>query len=209
MTRAALIESWPHETILFVPSLPGFVVRAEGIDDVLATARERIDAYAEWLREADLLNENPSDMDVVVTEVRSAMQTAAPLFEIDATLPETDEIELALAVGRATLSDLLFVFDDIGPTKRAAGEHTLRHIAEMDRWYATRIAPTQGRPFAQIEDELVQSASLFEETIDGFSATDQATVWVLDGESWSIRKVLRRRTGHLREHLPGLLTLIG
>jgi hypothetical protein len=77
----------------------------------------------------------------------------------------------------------------------------------MDRWYATRLAPASGQPFAAIEDELVQPASLFEETIDGLPDEDAARVWAIDGEQWTIRKALRRRTGHLREHLVDLLAL--
>jgi hypothetical protein len=77
----------------------------------------------------------------------------------------------------------------------------------MDRWYATRLAPADGQPFAQIEDELVQSASLFEETIDGLPVEAQSRTRTVDGEQWTIRKALRRRTGHLREHLFDLLAL--
>jgi hypothetical protein len=69
------------------------------------------------------------------------------------------------------------------------------------------MAPAQGKPFTAIEDELVQSASLFEETVDGVMESSQPSTWILDGEDWSIRKALRRRTGHVREHLPDLLSL--
>ncbi len=99
--------------------------------------------------------------------------------------------------------------DEVPQEHRHAAEQTLRHVAEMDRWYATRVAPANGTPFAALEDEVVQSASLFEETIDLVLTMHQPLTWDLDGESWSVRKALRRRTGHLREHLLDLLRLAG
>lgn len=209
MSWPALVEVWPHDVLLFVPSLPGFQVNAESPESAVADARDRIDAYLQWLTEGELADDLPTDADLVVVEELAATGAAGPIFEMDSSSPEPDEIELALAVGRAALSDLLFVFDDVPPVQRASAERTLRHVAEMDRWYATRIAPAQGRPFVEIEDELVQSASLFEEIVDATFPINQPVTWILDAEPWSIRKVLRRRTGHLREHLPDLIALAG
>lgn len=211
MSWPALIEVWPREVLLYVPILPGFQISAESPEAALADAQNRIDAYRHWLRDGEFADDLPtdSDGDLVIAEQLSATGSAGPIFAVDSEPPQTDEIELALAVGRAALSDLLFVLDDVSPEHRTTAEHALRHVAEMDRWYATRITPAQGRPFAEIEDELVQSASLFEEIVDAVMAIDQPATWVLDAEPWSVRKVLRRRTGHLREHLPDLLALVG
>jgi hypothetical protein len=209
MSLSAVIESWPNQTLLFVPSLPGFQVKAETTDAAIADARDHIDAYLQWLSDGELADDLPRHGEIVLAEELPANGNVGPIFELDSAPPEAEETELALAVGRAALSDLLFVFDDVPADQRALAERTLRHVAEMERWYATRMAPAQGKPFEIIEDELVQSASLFEETVDAVAASIQPAVWILDAEPWSVRKVLRRRTGHLREHLPDLLSLIG
>ncbi len=208
MSWEAVIETWPTETLLFIPALPGFQVNAESPDDAVADAVDRVDAFIHWLGDGELLPDNfPSHEGISVAETLAANGNAGPIFDLDAEPVDEDYAEFALAVGRAALSDLLFVYDDVTDETRADAERILRHVAEMDRWYATRMAPAQGKPFTAIEDELVQSASLFEETVDGVRESSQPSTWSLDGEDWSIRKALRRRTGHLREHLPDLLSL--
>jgi hypothetical protein len=208
MNWDAEIEIWPNETILYVPALPGFQVNANSPAEALPEAEQRVDAYVQWLRDGELLPDDfPSPERIAVLGEQRAQRDAGPIFASDAEPADEDYAEFALSIGRAALSDLLFVLDDVGDDARPNAERILRHVAEMDRWYATRMAPAQGKPFAELEDELVQSASLFEETVDGVMASKQPVTWSLDGETWSIRKALRRRTGHLREHLPDLLSL--
>lgn len=207
LTRPAVIEVWTSEVLLFVPDLPGFQVNAPTTERAIALAESRFDRYTAWLRDAELVDDLVADEGLTVVETRYAVGAAGPIFDLDAAITETAWCEFALAVGRAALSDLLFVFDDIDAGHRPAAERILRHVAELDRWYATRLASASGAPFAAIEDELVQSASFFEETIDAVTATAHALIWEVDGESWSVRKALRRRTGHLREHLTDLLAL--
>jgi hypothetical protein len=207
MSRHAVVEIWPGETLLYVPELPGFQVNAASPDDALRDANDRIERFLKWLEEGELA-EGVAPADAIhLTEQRAADGTTGPLFDADREQAGAEHREFALSVGRAALSDLLFVFDDQDPDYRAAATQKLRHIAEMDRWYATRLAQASGQPFGDIEDELVQSASLFEETIDGLPDEDASRVWTIDGEQWTIRKALRRRTGHLREHLVDLLAL--
>jgi hypothetical protein len=208
MSWGADIEIWPNESILYVPALPGFQVNAASPVEALTQAEQRVGAFVQWLREGELLPDDfPSPERISVLGEQHAQGDSGPIFESDAEPVDEGFAEFALSVGRAALSDLLFVLDDFGEEARPHAERILRHVAERDRWYATRMAPAQGKPFAELEDELVQSASLFEETVDGVMTSSQTVTWALDGETWSIRKALRRRTGHLREHLPDLLTL--
>jgi hypothetical protein len=207
MNWDAEIEIWPNEVILYVPALPGFQVNSTSPAEALPEAEQRVDAYVQWLRDGELLPDDfPSPTRIAVVGEHRANGDAGPIFASDEAPVDDDYAEFALSIGRAALSDLLFVFDDIGEGARPNAERILRHVAEMDRWYATRMAPAQGKPFAELVDELIQSASLFEETVDGVMASGQPLTWALDGETWSIRKALRRRTGHLREHLPDLLS---
>jgi hypothetical protein len=209
MTWQAVVEIWPSETLLFVPALPGFQVNAPSPEEALADAGQRIDSFIQWVLECELADALPTGERITIAEEASAVGKAGPFFESDSLATDSDHNELALAVGRAALSDLLFALDDVPLEHKQSAERTLRHVAEIDRWYATRLAPAQGSPFAAIEDELVQSASLFEETVDALHDADRPVKWALDGETWSVRKALRRRTGHLREHLVDLLRLAG
>lgn len=208
MSLSAVIESWTSEVLLFVPDLPGFCTKASTETEAVQVARETIQSYIDWLIEGELIVDIPASIEIAVVETIRARSDSGPCFALDRVDADADHRELALAVGRASLSDLLFVFDDILADQKAGATRTLRHVAELDRWYATRMAPAQGLPFAVLEDELVQSASLFEETVDALAESDRPTTWSIDGEEWSIRKALRRRTSHLREHLPELVALL-
>lgn len=208
MTWPVLIEQWPSESLAFVPDLPGFQISAETPDAAFLTAQDVIGRYVTWLREGELVPEDFLVHDLELSEKRAAVDGAGSLFLADQIATTEDRAELALAVGRAALSDLLFVRDDIPADARKAADQVLRHVAEMDRWYAMRISEATGMPFMSVEDELVQSASLFEETIDLALDSDRPLFWTIDGEQWSVAKVLRRRTGHLREHLPQLMAFI-
>ena len=207
MTLPAIAEVWPSETLVFVPSLPGFQVNGPSLDVAFESAYDRIDGFWQWLVEGEVLPAPPESTELELVQTLHADGEHGPLFDADREPAGVEHRELALTIGRAALSDLLFVLDDIDGDQRQRAERVLRHVAELDRWYATRVAPAGGSPFAALEDELVQSASLFEETIDGIHESRSREVWSIDGEGWSMRKVLRRRTGHLREHLPELLAL--
>ncbi len=208
MTWPVLIEEWTSESLAFVPDLPGFQIAGATPDDAFTTAKEVVGRYITWLTEGELVPDDFLVQDLELSEKRIAVDGAGPLFNADQIAPSTEHAELALAVGRAALSDLLFVRDDIPVESRNAADQVLRHVAEMDRWYAMRISEAIGKPFTSIEDELVQSASLFEEIIDLAIESNRAESWTIDGEQWSLAKVLRRRTGHLREHLPQLMAFV-
>jgi hypothetical protein len=207
VTLPAVAEVWSSETLVYVPSLPGYQVSGPALDSAFEAAYDRIDAFCQWLVEGELIPAPPESTELELVQTLPAEGTAGPIFGLDREPADDEHRELALSVGRAALSDLLFVLDDTTRQNRPEAERILRHVAELDRWYATRVAPASGSPFQALEDELVQSASLFEETIDGVPSHRLFDVWTIDGEEWSIRKVLRRRTGHLREHLPELLAM--
>jgi hypothetical protein len=207
MSFPAVVEIWTSEALLFLPDLPGFQVKAITGTDALDLARERVRPFLHWLEEGELIPELPVDSTIELVETTPATGAIGPFFAADAQQSDAEQIEFGLSVGRAALSDLLFVFDDVDRERRSEAERVLRHVAELDRWYATRLSPAQGAPFAAIEDELVQSASLFEEVIDTLVSAGRHADWVTDNERWSVAKALRRRTGHLREHLPDLIAL--
>jgi predicted RNase H-like HicB family nuclease len=207
MTWQALVEEWTSESIVYVPALPGFFAKAETSEEALETAERAILPFVAWLVEDELLESAPETGPIVVVERLKGTNSAGPIFEADKIAVDPGQVELGLAVGRAALSDLLYHFDDLEVNVRPAAERMLRHVAELDRWYAMRLLAASGRPFASVEDELIQSASLFEETIDIAIESGKIDDHEIDGEWWSVPKAIRRRTAHLREHLADLLVL--
>jgi predicted RNase H-like HicB family nuclease len=209
VTWPVLIEVWSTEVLAFVPDLPGLQVTGTSPTDAFTSAESAAPHYLRWLIEGEMLPESARIQPLLLTETRKAEGVIGPFFNADDVVPDPDAIELSLTVGRAALSDLLFIRDDVPPDRLSEVDRILRHIAELDRWYATRIADAHGSAFPSIEDELIHSASLFEETIDAVLDRPEPVSWERDGERWSVAKVLRRRTGHLREHLPEIMAHLG
>jgi hypothetical protein len=207
MTWEAVAERWRNEVILSIPSLPGFFAKEPDVAQAFARANETISPFVDWLVEDELLPGRPEMGPIVIQEELAGEDGKGPIFVLDRLIPEANLLELALAVGRAALSDLIFTFDDLDRSVLREGERQLRHVAEMDRWYANRIQPGLTQPQADLEDELVGSASFFEEIIDEVFGSDPGKERTLGGETWTLAKVLRRRTVHLREHVTDLLVL--
>ncbi len=205
-TIEALIEEWPSETLLFVRAVPGFQINAPNPDAALIQARESLPVFLEWLRRLEL--EPPVDAGAAlhVAERLVASGSQGPRFAADLIAVSEDELELALAAGRALISELIDAYDAARRDGSVpALEPVLRHVAEFDRWYASRIGLTEiGVPPAGVTDDLIAAASTFEEAADRAMETGDPTLILVDGEEWTLAKALRRRTGHLREHLIAL-----
>ena len=207
MTWDAVVERWTNEVILYVPALPGFFAKEPDVAQAFSRANDTIVPFIDWLVEDELVPARPEMAPIVIQEELIGQNNKGPVFDLDRLIPDQDQVELALAVGRAALSDLIFTFDDLDQSSLREGERQLRHVAEMDRWYANRIQPGMTQPQSDLEDELVGSASYFEEMIDEIFANDPEKERTLGGETWTLAKVLRRRTVHLREHVTDLLVL--
>ena len=207
MKLDAVVERWSREVQLYVPALPGFQVGGQSEAEVVELAEARIDGFLEWLAELALLPQSPEPVTVNVVEVRESVDGAGPIFALDAAVPNETQVELALAVGRAALSEIVDLALDEGGGANPRLERVLAHLTELDVWYASRLGmatPPIGAGGEPI-DALVATASAFEEAVDTHAERSTAVVWEVDGEAWSLAKALRRRTGHLREHLPELI----
>ena len=204
----AIIEQWTTDTLVYVPALPGLYGKAESVDDALAILHRTLDPFLDWLHADELTETRLPSGPITVIEARNAAGEAGPLFTIDSERPDADWLELALAVGRAALSDMIYTYDELETPSKSAADRMLRHVAELDRWYATRLRGGTGHPSQSLEDEIVQSASFFEDVVDLVFADGSADISrEVDGEEWTLAKILRRRTVHLREHLADLIAL--
>src|SRR3954470_21270381 len=107
----ALIERWPGESMLFVRALPGFQVSGDGAADLQHRAGTALQAHLDWLVERDLIDQPSGEVELKVAEGADAISASiGPLFAADLVAPSEEEIESALAVGRAALSDLIDAF---------------------------------------------------------------------------------------------------
>ena len=209
MRYEAVVEVWPSQALLFVPGLPGFQVNAESPADAARVAPARLLAFLEWLSDLELI-ELPSDgAEIEVTATLRADRDAGPLFAVDERTPGEDHVELALAVGRGEVSDIVELVSDLGEAGMRDARRVLTHLAEMDLWYASRLRVDMSSSPAVADpvEVLISAASVVEEAVDHRVELGPDGVWEIDGERWSLAKVLRRRTGHLREHLPELIAV--
>jgi hypothetical protein len=204
----SLIERRRDASLLFVRALPGFQVVAGSASDLLPRAREAIGHYLDWAAERDLIELSDNVVDLVVGEEAASISPGiGPRFADDLIAPSEEEIEFALAVGRAAVSDLIDAYEESARSASAiAADAVLRHVAERDRWYASRLTGALDHAVAADPlDDLVAAAGAFEDAVDGLAGGSQPDLILRDGEEWTLAKVLRRRTGHLRKHLIDLL----
>ncbi len=206
----ALVEQWTEERMLFVRELPGFVVAGRDTAELAARTGEALRHHLQWLVSRELIDEPEGEIDLQLTEELSSIGgSIGARFEADLIAPDEDEIEAALAVGRAALSDLIDAFDELPETVGiGTARLTLQHVASLDRWYASRLGVVsldlvQPDPI----DDLVSAAGTFEDAVDSLAESDLPDLIVIDGEDWTLAKALRRRTAHLREHLPELQSI--
>jgi hypothetical protein len=144
-----------------------------------------------------------------VVETLRADGDVGPIFAADERTPDEDQVELALAVARGEVSDIVDLVGELGESGTAEARLVLTHLAEMEHWYAGRLQVDTTPSTAVVDpiETLVQAASDVEEAVDRRVELGPVGVWEVDGERWSLAKVLRRRTGHLREHLPELIAV--
>lgn len=209
MRYEAVVEVWSREAILYVPVLPGFQVNARTPDDALRQSPPRLLAFLEWLVDLELIPTPTDGPDLEVVQTLRAEGDAGPLFAPDEPTPNEEQVELALAVGRGEVSDIVEVVSDLGSTGMTEAARVLSHLAEFDLWYASRLRvdTTPTPSVADPVETLIAAASDVEEAVDRRVELGLDGVWEIDGERWSLAKVLRRRTGHLREHLPELIVI--
>jgi hypothetical protein len=199
-----LIERWGEQRLLFVRQLPGFIVTGSSVRELRERTAGTLEAHLAWLVDRELIEALTGEADLKVLEELPALSTSlGPRFDADLAEPGESEIEGALTVGRAALSDLIDQFEALTDEEGAGRpEATLRHVARLDRIYAGHLGIV-AVPTTHIDpiDDLVDAAGTFEEAVDAFVAGSGPELVVRGGEEWTLAKALRRRTAHLREHL--------
>jgi predicted RNase H-like HicB family nuclease len=219
----ALVEDWPGESMAYFRELPGCFSSAPTYEEAVKAAPAAISDFLKWSKKNDLalIEADDGEIEVVVKERISAVNgQVGPRFEADLAPPDDVEIDNALNVAAAARAALLELYDDVPPEQRNRSTSPdewslirhLQHLLEAEAWYISRLTehPTENSGDAQTPD---LSMALFENAMDhelilrGLSAAERGRVLTHKGEEWTAAKVLRRMTGHLREHYPWMVAI--
>ena len=220
----ALVEDWPGESKAYFRELPGCLSSAPTYEEAVKTAPVAILTFLKWLKknELTLIEKDDGEIGVVVKERLAAVNgLVGPRFEADLAPPSDLEIDDALNVAATTRAALLELYESVPPEQRNRSispdgwslSQRLHHILETEVWYISRL---EEHPTATFRNALPPdlSMALFENAMDhelflrGLSPTERERVFTHDGEEWTAAKVLRRMTGHLKEHYPWMVVLV-
>jgi hypothetical protein len=205
-----LMEEWPDRAQLYVKELPGFFAAAPTRDELIEISLPALDLHLSWLAGHGYEGAIADEGGLVIDEDLKSQGDAGPRFEADLAEPDEEAIEQALGLGRVALSDVIDLVDAMeesgGPSEELG--RIVRHLAVQDLWFATRLdhAPPSLKPIADPVDAMVAAAGIFEERIDELAGKAPGIV-TRDGEEWTLGKLLRRRTAHIREHALELAAL--
>jgi predicted RNase H-like HicB family nuclease len=215
-----LAEQWETHWVGYVVELPGCQFAAATLDDLLQHVPLAIASHVAWLCEHGLQGMNrPPDAFILTERAQALPGNCGPLFEADRRDISASELDVALSVGNAAIDDLLTLaaraqgWEALSEWQRPPGwppPAVLRHVAEMDRWYVARLMPDIAA--LALPDDPVEAVrrahQAFVSGIRAWWAIWKNRVVERDGEQWTVAKVLRRRTGHLREHTEQLLAWV-
>ena len=225
MRYFALVEDWPGESMVYFRELPGCFPSAPTREEALKAAPAAIASYLNWLKKNDLniVEENDGKIEVVVKERLAALNDqSGPRFETDLAPPGGVEIDTALNVAAAARVEVLELYEGVPQRYRSISlspgawslTRHLQHIVESEAWYISRLAE---QPVAASGGTLPSdlSMALFDNAMDhelllrGLSQAERERIFLHEGEEWTAAKVLRRLTGHLREHYPRMVAIAG
>lgn len=217
MQLYALVEEQPGESRTYFRELPGCISSAPTTEAAMQAAPTVIESYFRWLKENGIvLFETVDSPQVVHSEcLKCASAGTRPLFASDRTAPDDLEIDNALNVA-ATARALMIELVTAVPTELreqlpSSGGWSLtghlRHIMEQETWYISRLGGQPGGvQSANLMDADAISMKIFENAMDyelllrELTEEQRSQVYLQEGEEWTAAKVLRRMTGHLREH---------
>jgi predicted RNase H-like HicB family nuclease len=213
------------QTVAHVLDLPGCFSRGETAQEALDRLFVAIPAYWDWLRShgvpappLDLIG--PTTLGVV--ELVRGTAPAGPfersaLFEVEQEPPTSAQITTCLTRLAYTRDDLLSLLAPLSPADwdapRADGQSLAARVADLieaERWYSRRLGPVGSLPSGgPLLERLAGVRAAADARLAGLTAEECATVYIADGERWTVRKVLRRMLEHECEQVAQIALLLG
>ncbi len=219
MPYPGLIEVWTREQLLFIAELPGLQVSAATTTELFRKLPLALSNHEFWLRRQGIGERLRDDTAEVVEKIAADAERGMPYFQADVAPPGEALIALAQQIAERSRQDLIAIFRrnrTASVTTQAFGKLTvpalLREVARLDTWYSSVFAadpeadatvPLSRDPVEALE----QADALFQQRLRELAPERHGEVWAAHGELWTLAKIVRRRTGHYREHFPELAPL--
>ena len=218
----ALVEEWPHESLVSFRELPGCLSTAPTAEEAIQKAPEAIADYLRWLKQnkISLFEEEINSITIVVKERLRADQVG-PCFEAELVAPTDREMANALTVAATARALLAELYNEVLPAQRSCalkpGEWSLtdhlQHILKAEAHYVGCLndqSPEAMLPVTEIElpIKLIENGMNYETLLRGLTAERRAHVYVHGEAEWTAAKVLRRMTEHLRDHYLGMQAIV-
>lgn len=217
----ALVEEWPEESLVSFRELPGCLSTAPTAEEAIQKAPEAIAEYLRWLKQNNIFFlEEINSINVVVKE-RLRAERVGPRFETELIAPTDREMANALTVAATARALLAELYNEVLPPQRSCaftpGEWSLtdhlQHILKAEAHYVGSLndqSPEAMLPVTEIElpMKLIENGMNYETFLRGLTAERRAQVYVHGEAEWTVAKVLRRMTEHLRDHYPWMQTIV-
>jgi predicted RNase H-like HicB family nuclease len=200
------------QTLAHVLDLPGCFSRGATPQEALDRLFRAIPAYWDWLRDHGAAALPPQMVEPVTLGVVELVHGSAPaqaqdksaLFEMEAAPATPAQVALCLerlAFSRADLLDLLAGLDPAAwITPRPAGPTVAERVAALaaaEHWTVERLGPLPTPPLpAEGLAGLAATRAAIVARLSTLSLEECATVYIVDTERWTVRKVLRRLLEH-------------
>lgn len=202
-------------TMIHVLDLPGCIAQGNTPEEAKNRLPRAIAEYLAWLREYGETvppEGEPIAFDIVERNPSTVTTGLVGFYEPERMPITEDEVERFLSLMAHSRDTLLHLVRgvpdsilDARPLPRVRTiREILRHIANAEHWYLTRIWHDVPRlpPRRNVFDRLALVRELAVRRLCSMTAEDRSRVVAAeDGELWSARKVFRRFLEHEREHI--------
>ncbi len=218
----ALVEEWPNESLVSFRELPGCLSTALTTEEAIQKAPEAIAEYFHWLKQNKIFfpKEEINSIEVVVKERLRADQVG-PCFETELVAPTDREMTNALTVAAIARALLVELYNRVPPAQRScafkSGEWSLtEHLQHLLRSEAHYVGCLNDQPPEAIppvpETELprkfIENGKNYEIFLRALTAEQRSHVYIHGEAEWTVAKMLRRMTEHLRDHYPWMQTIV-
>lgn len=206
-----LVESWSKEHIAFCRELLGFQLSAPSTEALEERAPAAILKHLDWLRAGGQALPAEAVRALIVERVERDPRGIMPHFAADVRPMTRAELGIAQRVDERSQQELFEIYRRHGPDRAVAtqafGDLTLGallvQVAELDNWYLTCLTGVSGIALPADPPQAIVSADRhFRTQALRLSDAFHDVVEIADGEAWTFAKMIRRRTGHFREHFP-------
>jgi predicted RNase H-like HicB family nuclease len=209
-----LVEEWPAEWGGFVHELPGVYAGAATFELLLDMLPAAVESHLGWLASHGFSTGSGGPVEMEIAESLPAIDGRyGPVFHLDRETVTSGRLEEAIAIAALARRDLIDLYRSASDVRRSftssndswTMKQHLRHVASTEVFYVDQLAGDSGIVLPDDPVHALQASGRHAEAVlTGLDASDLSMLATSRDEEWTPGKVLRRMTGHLREHYPWL-----